>query len=48
MPYVLEQYDIREANNIISSPTILINGKTMQPKSVTVDCLEKFINEVGS
>ena len=46
LEYITEQKEIRLANKITSAPAVIINGKTVHPKSRTVDCFMTFINEI--
>jgi len=44
--YIMNQYEIRRANKINAVPSIIINGKTVKLRSLTLECFETFIGEI--
>ena len=44
--YIMNEYEIRRSNKINAVPSVIINGKTVDSKSLTLECFETFINDI--
>ena len=46
LSYIMSQYKASRDNDIISIPSVIINGRTVAQNSVTLECIEEFIGEL--